>query len=67
VREPRCVKVALDTTRQKAIIVVVALNEVSGGGTKIDLLAGFMSDVDPRRTQHLQVWSLQQVTLGQGE
>ena len=35
----RCAKIALETARQRAVEIVAALNEASGGDTKIDLPA----------------------------
>jgi len=47
----RCAKIALETTRQKAVEIVAALNETSGGDTKISLPAGTIdtlgTKVDP--------------------
>ena len=39
----RCAKIALETTRQRAVEIVAALNEASGGDTKIDLPAAWIS------------------------
>ena len=39
----RCAKIALEATRQRAVEIVAALNEASGGDTKIDLPAAWIS------------------------
>ena len=39
----RCAKIALETTRQRAVEIVAALNEASGGDTKINLPAAMES------------------------
>jgi hypothetical protein len=42
----RCAKIALEATRRKAVEIVAALNEASGGETQVNLPAGSMDAVD---------------------
>ena len=43
-----CAKIALETTRQKAVEIVAALNEASGGDSMVNLPAGVLGSVDSK-------------------
>ena len=43
-----CAKIALEATRQKAVEIVAALNEASGGGAMVNLPAGVSDSVDSK-------------------
>ena len=43
-----CAKIALETTRQKAVEIVAALNEASGGDSMVNLPAGILGSVDSK-------------------
>jgi len=41
-----CAKIALESTRQKAVEIVAALNEASGGDSMVNLPAGVLGSID---------------------
>ena len=43
-----CAKIALETTRQKAVEIVAALNEASGGDSMVNLPAGVLGSMDSK-------------------
>jgi len=43
-----CANIALETTRQKAVAIVAALNEASGGDAMVNLPAGVSGSIDSR-------------------
>ena len=43
-----CARIALETTRQKAVEIVAALNEASGGDAMVNLPAGILGSVDSK-------------------
>ena len=43
-----CAKIALETTRQKAVEIVAALNEASGGDAMVNLPAGVSGSIDSK-------------------
>ena len=45
-----CARIALETTRQKAVEIVAVLNEASGGDAMINLPAGILGSIDSKAT-----------------
>ena len=43
-----CAKIALESTRQKAVEIVAALNEASGGDSMVNLPAGVLGSIDAK-------------------
>jgi len=43
-----CAKIALEATRQKAVEIVAALNEASGGDSMVNLPAGVLGSIDAK-------------------